>query len=321
MLTKTDKKILSLLDTNPRISQSEISRTLGIPQQTVNYRINRMLTGGDITKFATLIDFMKLGFKEYHLFFRTRDYTNNKTRIWDYFSKHPNIWWAAKIGSYYDIMIQAVVQAPEDIEQIIDNMNNSFGGIFSNENIFEVIKHEMFTHPFLSNQLKKRYIYEQTNNLVVLSEKEWTILKLIKDNCRIPLLRIVKETKLDFKTVKNKIRSLQERKIILGYRLFHSIKSRKAYLALIKYGGFSREALNKLISDIYGIREFTHYWKLIGEYNLIIHARCENYEQFHDIFASLREHNKIIKSYVLIPVFRDIIVNTLPCEQPHPSHT
>jgi DNA-binding Lrp family transcriptional regulator len=317
MTYKIEKSIIEALDENPLVTQSKISKILKIPQQTINYRISRLLTENVISQFATIIDYMKLGYKQIHIFFRTVSVVDREDDIIGYLKNHPKIWWAAKVGSSYDILVEFVIWDFSEIEDFIEELNNKFPGVFQDSIVLLVTKHEIYNHPFLAENkknLKKRFCIEMsTDKLAEVDGLDLRILGLIKNNCRYPIAKLSSELKHSGSTIKERINKLERTGIIKGYRLFHGIKKKSAFIGLLTYREFSREKEKKLISDIYMLNEFTHYWKTIGKFNMIVHARCENYEEFYNLLKRLRKRNKIIKDYILVPVFKDIRVDTFPC--------
>jgi Lrp/AsnC family transcriptional regulator, leucine-responsive regulatory protein len=317
MTYKIEKSIIEALDENPLVHQSRISKILKIPQQTINYRINKLLSEKVISQFATIIDYMLLGYKQIHIFFKTVSVLDREDEIIEYFKNHPKIWWAAKVGSSYDILVELVIKEFSEIEDFIEELNNRFAGVFQDTIVLLVTKHEIYNHPFLAENkknLKKRFCIELCSDKPTeVDSLDVEILSLIKNNCRYPMAKLSTELSHSSATIKDRIKKLERTGIIKGYRLFHGIKKKSAFIGLMTYREFSREKEKKLISDIYMMNEFTHYWKTIGRYNMIVHARCEDYEEFYNLVRKLRKRNKIIKDYILVPVFKDIRVDTFPC--------
>ena len=60
-LDDIDKRILSNLQDNCRISYSAIARELDVAESTVRYRVNRLKNEGVITRFIALLDPRKIG--------------------------------------------------------------------------------------------------------------------------------------------------------------------------------------------------------------------------------------------------------------------
>ena len=61
-IDENDVKILEMLQENCKVSYSSISDTLGVPESTVRYRIERLEKRGVITSYIALIDPRKVGF-------------------------------------------------------------------------------------------------------------------------------------------------------------------------------------------------------------------------------------------------------------------
>jgi DNA-binding Lrp family transcriptional regulator len=62
MLTKNEKKVLSILINNARVSDSEISNKIGITPQGVR-KIRKKLENNYINQYRTIVDYDKIGIK------------------------------------------------------------------------------------------------------------------------------------------------------------------------------------------------------------------------------------------------------------------
>ncbi len=313
-MDNTDRKIMAVLDKNPRATQSEISKQLKISQQVANYRIKKLFSSGTINKASALIDFMGLGYSKYILFFRLNQYVKVEKDLFDFFSKNPNIWWAAKVGSFYDVMVMTLQKDFVKFESFVESISDKFPNCLGEHVFLHVIHHELYDHLIFDREgeLKRRMGYCIRSDPVKIKKEDYALLDILANDCRRSSLAIGNELGLSYKTVQNKIKSLEKDNIIVGYRLFHNVKPHKAYLILISYSQFSKEKEQKLLSEAYQVSQITMWWKVFGRYNLILHARCHSYEELQDMFTKIREKHGIIKTYRLIPVFKDILINAFP---------
>jgi DNA-binding Lrp family transcriptional regulator len=317
-MATTDQKLIVLLDENPKISQSSLAKKLHISQQVVNYKLSQLLAKGRIIKFSAIIDFMKLGYEQYHLFLRLNKFIEIEKELFDYLSTKRSIWWAAKIGALYDIQIQLMVKNYAALESFIEQLHQKFPGVFGDYFVLRVNEHMLYNHAVFSDlqSIKRKMSYRMPETAAIreLDNIDRQIIAQVKDNCRLSSLAIANQIGVSYKTVQSRIQKLEKEKIIAGYRLFHHLSEHKAFLMLIEFGFYSADMEKKLIADIYNTPQFTQYWKVSGKYTLSLHARCHDYEALHNLFAKLREKHPIIKEYLLIPVFKDIIINTCPIE-------
>jgi len=316
-LDKTDSRLISVLDDNPRMSQSELAKRLRVSQQVVNYRLNKLKKEGVIYKISAVIDYMALGYKKFIIFIKLNKFVNIEKDFFDFFAKNQNIWWAAKVGSYSDVMVMINLKSYSEFDKFIESIDERFPGYLGEHLNLLVLHHELYNHAMFSGKkgLKKRMGYDIADIPVVIDNIDYQILDIIKDDCRRAHHSIGNELGISYKTVKNRIKKLEERKIIAGYRIFHKIANIKAYLILISFGHYSKKMESKLMGEVYQIPEFTLWWKVFGKYNLILYARCKSYELLQEVFTKLRERHNIISKYILIPIFKDITVNSFPHER------
>jgi Lrp/AsnC family transcriptional regulator for asnA, asnC and gidA len=61
-LDNIDKQILTVLQQDSRISFADLSRQLNIPEATIRFRVKRLQDNKIITRFAALVDPIKVGF-------------------------------------------------------------------------------------------------------------------------------------------------------------------------------------------------------------------------------------------------------------------
>jgi len=70
-----DRKILTLLDENSRLSNSQIAKKVGLSKPAVEYRLNRFEKNNLILSHYVVIDFTKLGYSQYKIYFKFQNTT------------------------------------------------------------------------------------------------------------------------------------------------------------------------------------------------------------------------------------------------------
>ena len=73
-----DKKILTLLGKNSRISNSQIAKKEGLSKPAVEYRLKRFEKNDVVLAYYAIIDFTKLGYSQYKIYFKTEKLKNNQ---------------------------------------------------------------------------------------------------------------------------------------------------------------------------------------------------------------------------------------------------
>ena len=77
-IDKYDKKILFELDQNSRKSAQQIARKVHLSKVSVINRINKLVKNGIIKNFITLVNYRKLGFSNFHVYYSLQNLSHEK---------------------------------------------------------------------------------------------------------------------------------------------------------------------------------------------------------------------------------------------------
>lgn len=124
---EADVKLLHILSNNARKPLTEIAETLKINPKTLAYRIKKLEEEGVIQGSRILVDFSKMGYKFYKVWFSLKDITKDHLRrLLTYFQEHPNIIWATKTLGSYDLSIEMEVRDVEEFRKTLDEIKKKF---------------------------------------------------------------------------------------------------------------------------------------------------------------------------------------------------
>ncbi len=310
-MDKIDQKILAELDASPRMSLTKLARKTLISQQVADYRLRRLIENKKITKFGTIINLKSLGFEQYRIFFTfnsKKEYSNEK--LFGYLRNKEGVYWAARIGGKYDLLIVLCVKDFEAFDVFIDVFNTEFPGLIKDYKACYVLEHSFHKHQFI-NYNKSIVSYGYNDLHASCDSLDFYILRNFKDNCRISALEIAQKRKISYKTIINRIKSMEKNKVILDYRLFLNSEEYKPFILLLSYKDYSKKEEIKLISYLNG-KEITQTIRLFGLWNLFVHLRVKGNEELQNFMINLRGNFNIIDNYETIPIFEDISINLLP---------
>src|SRR3989338_2695217 len=120
-MDKKGRKILYELDRNGRASYSQLAKNVGLSQESIRYRVNKLVENSVILKFQTVIDGPKIGINYYKIFFKLRGLTpEKKTKISEFLSKDKNISWLGFIDGQYNLGVTVAVSNPTQITEFLD---------------------------------------------------------------------------------------------------------------------------------------------------------------------------------------------------------
>jgi len=220
-LNLKDKKILSLLDINSRMLNSKIAKKVGLSKDVINYRIKKLKNLGFIRGYYTIIDFSKLGYFSIRVYLKLIDVSlEQEKKIIEFLVNHKNTFFVAEIEGPFNIALGTWVKDIYEFEKFWIEFKEKFKKHISKEKISIFTKAYHFHRAYILN--KKIDDAEPEifggSKTEKHDEKDLNILRLLAQNARIPIVEIAERLKIPPKTVDFRIKQLEKKKIIQGYR-------------------------------------------------------------------------------------------------------
>lgn len=311
-MDKIDQKLLTELDKNPKISTSKLAKKLRVSQQVADYRLKRLIKDKIVLKTVPIINLAALKQEHYRVFFTfhaKKKYSNED--IFTYLKKKKGIYWAARTGGRFDLCVVLFIYDFNAFSQFLDDFNQKFPGLIKDYKATYVIDHYIYRHKYLGQDYS--YIkYNCNDPRSDIDDLDYQILKILSEDCRQSALQMAKPLKVTYKTVINRIKALEEKKIILGYRVYLKSVEQKAFVAVISFTNYNKQTEKDLLAYLARRAEVTQTLRLFGRWDLFLHLRCEDNEKLQDLIIDLRDRFEIIDDYFIIPVFEDIAINLMP---------
>jgi Lrp/AsnC family transcriptional regulator, leucine-responsive regulatory protein len=214
-----DRKILRELDLNGRIQHSELAKKVRLSKQVIKYRIEKLEKENIIQGYNALIDISKLGQTIYVVYLKLIQISSAKEKEWiDKIEKHRNVLAVGKNAGQWDLTIALRCQNNQELDFILKEIISN-----KSENIKEkLITSEIEATYFSMNIIHKEKIQETSTqkiqNIEKLDKEDGQIISILSKNCRTSLLEISEKIKMSPNGVKNRIKNLEKKKIIVGYK-------------------------------------------------------------------------------------------------------
>ena len=314
-----DRKILKELDQNPKIPTTTLAKKVRLSQQVVDYRLKRLMERKIISGFGAVYNFAKINYSQYRVlltFGRVEE--NKKTEVITYLKNHNNSYWVALIGSKWDLLAVVFVKNYDAFEKFMDELFEKFPGTLNDYDALYVPYHEFFRHKFLDEKNTDAInINFSAKETIPLDHLDMSILKDLGNNCRTSSLEIGNKHGVSYKTVQNRIRSLEEKRFISGYRMFlkGELLGYNAYIILFNFTSYGRNAEKKLFSYSKTNQYITQATKLFGRWSLMFHVRATSRRQLQDLLIEMRNLHPSLGQPEVIPIFEDIGINHIPIEK------
>ncbi|MFH1450570.1 MAG: Lrp/AsnC family transcriptional regulator [archaeon] len=280
-LDTKDRRLLAELDANSRISLSELSKKLRVSRETVNYRIKRLILSGYIRRFVTHIDYTKLGYDIYAIYFKFGIIDEKKEiEIINYLKNLPNTNWAAQVGGRFDFILEFPAKNIRDFKRRSEEILSKYPTEFIKNDV------AVFT---LQERLNRRYLYpisqkivQEKEKFIEISEKEKRVIDILKGHARMPTSEIAKRTKIPASTVALFIKNLKKRGIIKNFTImmdptkmdYHNFK------ACIKMSKYSEKIKSKMQMFCENNQFVVYYIACVGPWDYEIDFETTSHSQY-----------------------------------------
>lgn len=309
-----DKKLLFYLDLNSRSSLIELSKKIRLSKQTVHYRLKNLEKKGIIKTYYTLINFNKLGYTQFKLYFKFINADQEKiNEIIDYWSKKHSIWIGSCYGNY-DLAVSLLVYDLDIFNKDYSEFLNFYSEYILDKSFLISLKSSFFSRRHLIDFYdRKEFFYKSSKKEeYTLDDVEIKILKHISNNARISVVDLMKKTSLSKDVVIYRLKKLEKNNIIEQYRVLIDLKI-NIYKITLKLRKFNDEIFNSLkkfvLNNKYGIQIIY----LIGNWDCEFEFEAESEEGIQKILFELKNNfSDIILDYDIIRVYKSNKMDFFP---------
>ena len=221
------RKILYELDVDSRQSYKSIAKKVGLSKDAVIYRIKKLQKAGIIKRFHTVIDNGKLGLIPFRLYLKLQSTTPEKEQeIIEYLKKQREVIWLVSIDGEYTIGLATYVKSIKEMNLFWKRLFRKYRNYIDNRWLTIYTKVAYYPRAFF---IRKKQNYEEMvcftePDEVHISPIEIGILKLLAPNSRMPIIEIAQKLKVTPKTVSKKIKELEEKRVIVGYKTMFDLE-------------------------------------------------------------------------------------------------
>lgn len=305
-LSKLDKKLLYELDIDARQSLTSLGKKVRASPALIEYRLKRMQEFGLIKKYITFLDAGKLGLMVWNVYISLQNTTKKiEDEIVRTLCHLKKTWWVARTSGRWDIIYSLCVKDVKEFYNIVTEIHNRFGKYILNQSIVAHTEVEIISRGYFTNSLGKSITWYENVESPNLNSKDIQILKLLSENARLSIVDISKKTRLNAKTISNRIKELKRKGIISKFRLQLDVKKMgfSFYKVIVYLKNFTHKKNSELKE--YCIKEgnIFHYEQKVGPWILELELDAESYEKADKQMKEMKEHfPDFIRNYELLLV-------------------
>lgn len=216
-----DRKILYELDINSRQSYHEISKKVGLSKDSVIYRINKLQESGIVKQFHTVIDVGKLGFTSFRLYLKLQNTTPKKeAEIIEFLKKQKIVTWIVSIEGEYDLGMWILSKSIQEVNFLWKDFLKRYRDFIEERNLTIFTKVSYFPRTYILDDKKNReeLVFVTEPQEIKLDNIDIKLLELLALDSRSSILELSENLNITPKTVTSRIKQLEKKKVIIGYR-------------------------------------------------------------------------------------------------------
>lgn len=312
-----DKKILYELDFNARIPLTKLAKKLRISRQTASYRIKNLEKQNIIEGYYIIIDNAKFGLTYYRILLKLQN-LQNIDEILEYCEKDPNIAFLGILDGIWNLGIGVWAKEISEFETFFKDFIKKFGDYILDKDVSIGTELRWFQQAYLLNKKDiKEIITGGKINTVKINNVDRKLLVLLTKNARESILNLSKKLNLSGRAIAYRIRQLEKKRIIIGYRTKIDYKklgyfNHKVFFYFKNLTDIRRKSfisyLNQLPSCIY-------ITEIIGKIDLESEILAKSREEFFNIIKEIiNKFGDIIKTYEQLIIYKELIIRSIPLE-------
>lgn len=311
-----DRKILTILDENARFSNSQIARKVKLSKPAVEYRLKRFEKNDIIFSYYTVIDFTKLGYSQYKIYFKFQDTTlEDEKRIMGYWTNNKNSIWVAQIRGEWDLAVSILAGSNFDFGKILSQFMNKFSRFVLSKDVLLIEYSPIYARQYLTETKPQEFTYGLPSKIYKLDDTDRKILKILSVDARINIIDLAEKVKLSRDVINYRIKKLTRDKIITQYRTYLNLHKLgiNHYKIIFRTKNFDEESENKIKHYVSSHKKATQFLKLIGSWDLEIEFEVENEDELYKILNDIRKKfSDIIRDFDILRITETYKYNYFP---------
>jgi len=309
LLKEQDRKIISFLDGESRISINKLAKRVHLSKDGVNYRLKKLFNEGIITRCFAEINVAKLGLIIGKVALQFQNLDDKKAdEIFEYLKKSTKIPWVVYCSGRWDCIFGLFVKDIYETQEVLNNLSERYGKhILSKEVLVEpeyyVVGRGWPTNP------KNRIIAKIGGKVEDLADGlDKKIIEVLAKNCRTPIINIAVSLKQSAGTIINRIKNLEKKGIIQNY--FIGLNLDKIEMEFCKAFVYLQNPAKKeyglLVDYCLKHPNVTAISKMVGAWEMEIEMEVKNFDEFYRIMNQIKSQFKeVVKSYEAVTITRE----------------
>ncbi|MBW2976297.1 Lrp/AsnC family transcriptional regulator [Candidatus Woesearchaeota archaeon] len=308
-LDTLNKKIIFLLDFDARMPISKLAKKLHISKQRCVYRLKKLEHDGVIQGYYADVNASKLGFSIYLVYFQFHHFSPKLEHEFIlHVSKQERVHVNVSVNGSWDHCIGILAESVVHFKKHYQDLMKGYEQYIKKKAVMIETDFFYFKPKQILNQSSENQI-TMTGEIerCYIDEKDQIILSAIAKDSRTSLVNLGKIVGLTPNAAKQRIRNLEKKKIILGYRIMinYPLLNFLHYRVFLHFGNSEEKNEKKIIQFLKYAKTCVSVTKTIGYCGMEFRAIVRDIHEFYELMERLRnEFPETIQDYESILYYK-----------------
>lgn len=305
-----DRKIVYELDKNSRQSASQIGKLIGLSPEVTNYRIKRLESENIITQYQLITNLSALGIYQFKICLALQHTTSKELdQTITNLKKQEHIKWIVQTKGNWDILIAAETKDFNEINNLKNSILEQFQNKIREKALSILVEADTYNRNYLlkDSQNTTRLIMKRSP-AIEIDKLDYQILHSLAENARKPLLAIAQELHQSSRTIYYRIKQLEKKKIILGYKIAINYEKLKVkfYKTFIYLNNPKENRIKLIKATLENHPNVTHNVEVFSSWDLEPEFETVTEEEFNNIINKIKDDfSDIIKKIDIITITKE----------------
>ena len=304
-----DRKILTVLSRNCRLTPTQIAKQVGLSKEVVLYRMKNLEKKGIIRGYITVMNPVKIGLQIFVVYLQTQNMSQEKEgEFINRLTKHPSTHYIVHgLGKYdftFDIIASSINEFDKILREILKDFND-YIKLYEIAPVVDVVRYSHLVDSF-SEDIKLNAIkyvsdasfmkdlpaeIDYTQDALKIDKTDMAILSQLSENARVQFKELAEKVNVSDDTIKYRIRNLIKKNIILGFLpiINLSMLGYHNHGILMQLNNIEYQEKEKLFQYLKAHSDVFLFLKTSGLYEIALNISVRNNLDLHRFIVGVKQ--------------------------------
>jgi len=315
-LDALDTKILSVLDKDARLTDSEIGKKTRASKQVIRYRLKKLQEDKIIENYYTMVDVGQLGFDSYYLFVQlTGLNSKQENELYQKILQKPYISWLITGVGRWDAVILFCAKSIAQFNNQLIELKILLGKNLHEHTYVTLIQAEHIGYKFVNPDKHLSLKTTPKDQIFSLNNIDKKMLKTINQDARMQVTEIAENISEPIHVVHYHLKKLKKEGLIKGFKPKINIQKLglQWHLLLIKFNSVSYDKIKDFLEYCNNQKAVYYATNTVGNYDVMLDLHVKDTEEFREFLFNIKNRfQEVILLYESIFVFEELLITYIP---------